>query len=130
MAFFQWGARPTKGVRLRRALPRTFKVLTRRTLTLKSSWMAWRISVLLARRSATTVYWLKASDWRVPFSVTRTVLMISKEVILFLGQPLLDEFEGAAGENEFVTAQDLIGVEGFAGGDFDLAEIAGGEATL
>jgi catechol 2,3-dioxygenase-like lactoylglutathione lyase family enzyme len=50
MAFFQCGARPAKGVRLRRALPRTLRVLTLSTLTLKSSCTAWRISVLLARR--------------------------------------------------------------------------------
>src|SRR5271156_6142205 len=56
MAFFQCGARPSKGVRLRRALPRTLRVLTLMTLTLKSSCTAWRISLLLARRSATTVY--------------------------------------------------------------------------
>src|ERR1043166_1791318 len=56
MAFFQSDVLPRAGLDWRRALPRTFEVLTRKTLTLKSSWTALRIWILLARRSATTVY--------------------------------------------------------------------------
>src|SRR5271163_2764585 len=102
MAFFQSGARPACAVRLRRALPRTFKVLTLVTLTLKSSCTACRICGLVARRSATMVYWLCFSPWRVPFSVRRTVLMISKAFMLFLVQTGFDVFKRAPGEEQLV----------------------------
>ena len=47
MAFFQSGALPACVVRWRRALPRTFSVLTLMTLTLNSSCTAWRICGLV-----------------------------------------------------------------------------------
>src|ERR1017187_2284249 len=130
MAFFQLGALPAMGVRLRRALPRTFKVLTLMTLTLKSSWTAWRICCLLARGSATTVYWLSLSDCRVPFSVTRMVLMAVKEFMLCLGHPFRHGFKGAAGENDLVAAQNLVGVEFLARGQFNLGHIARGAEQI
>src|SRR5436309_14880682 len=73
-AFFQSSSLPACLVRWRRSLPRTLRVFTRTTLTLKSSSTALRIWNLLARRSATTVYWLSFEDCRVPFSVRRAVL--------------------------------------------------------
>src|SRR5207302_559602 len=79
MAFFQSRVLPACAVRWRRALPRTFSVFTLSTLTLNNSWTAWRIWILFARRSATTVYWFSLSPCLVPFSVRRTVLTISKE---------------------------------------------------
>ena len=71
---------------------------------------------LVARRSATTVYWLYFSPWRVPFSVRRTVLMISKEFMLFLGQTGLDFFKRALGEQQLVRAQHVVGVQRIARG--------------
>src|ERR1039458_1863885 len=130
MAFFQLGALPAMGVRLRRALPRTFKVLTLMTLTLKSSCTAWRIWVLLARGSATTVYWLSLSDWRVPFSVTRMVLMAVNVFMSFLRQSSRHSFKGAAGEYHLVAAQNLVGVEFLAGRQLDVRHIARGAAQI
>src|ERR1700689_1187188 len=124
MAFFQCGARPADVVRLRRALPRTLSVLTRSTVTSKISSTACRMSVLLARGSATTVYWLNLSDWRVPFSVTRTVLMTANEFILFRNQPLGDGFKGAAREEHLVAAQNLVSVDFRAGGQFHPRDVA------
>src|SRR5580698_3320251 len=107
MAFFQALVSPAWAVRLRRSLPWTFSVLTRVTLTLKSSCTAWRICVLLARGSATMVYWLYFSPWRVPFSVRRTVLMISKEFILFFDEARFDFLKGAFGEKQFIRPQNV-----------------------
>src|SRR5207244_6527681 len=115
-------------VRWRRALPRTFNVFTLVTLTLNNSCTAWRIWVLFARGSATTVYWLKASAWRVPFSVRRTVLIISKEfmleLLLVFGQTRLDFFKCALGENQFIGAQHIVGVQSIARGERDLFHVA------
>src|SRR5450631_2610232 len=111
MAFFQSGARPAWMVRLRRALPRTLSVLTLVTLTLNNSCTACRICGLVARRSATMVYWLYFSLWRVPFSVRRTVLMISKGFILFFRQAGFDLFKCALGEQQFVRTQHVVGVQ-------------------
>src|ERR1022692_799441 len=98
MAFFQLDDWPASARRWRRNLPRTFSVFTFVTFTLNSSCTAWRICALLARGSATTVYWLYFSPWRVPFSVRRTVLMISKAFMLFLGKTGFDFFKRALGE--------------------------------
>src|ERR1035438_8872567 len=111
MAFFQSDALPACDVRLRRSLPRTFSVLTRVTLTLNSSCTACRICGLVARRSATMVYWLYFSLWRVPFSVRRTVLMISKGFMLFFRQAGFDIFKRGLGEDELVRTQHVVGVE-------------------
>src|SRR5271170_4899456 len=111
MAFFQSIALPACDVRWRRDLPRTFKVLTLVTLTLKSSCTACRICGLVARRSATMVYWLCFSPWRVPFSVRRTVLMISKAFMLFVGQAGFYFFKRALGEEQFVGTQHVISVQ-------------------
>src|ERR1035438_8440267 len=108
MAFFQSGALPACVVRWRRALPWTFSVLTRVTLTLNNSCTACLICGLVARRSATTVYWLYFSLWRVPFSVRRTVLMISKGFMLFLGQTGFDFFKRALGEHELGRAEFIV----------------------
>src|SRR5208283_2453677 len=117
MAFFQLGVRPACNVRLRRALPRTFSVLTLVTLTLNSSCTACRICGLVARRSATMVYWLYFSPWRVPFSVRRTILMISKAFMLFLGKTGLDLFKRAFCEQQFVGAQHIVSVQRIARGE-------------
>src|SRR5690349_16126107 len=105
MAFFQSIALPACAVRWRRALPRTFSVFTLRTFTLNSSCTAARICGLVARRSATTVYWLNFSPWRVPFSVSRTVLTMSKEFMLFLVQTGFDFFKRSTGEDQLVLPE-------------------------
>src|SRR5450759_833124 len=154
MAFFQAEVRPACAVRLRRALPRTLIVLTLVTLTLNSSCTACRICGLVARRSATTVYWLSGRslilgfplssktglpalsrskkrtfwlDCRVPFSVRRTVLMISKGFMLFFVQTGFDLFKRAPSEEEFVRAQHVVGVERIAGGQRNERQIACGQ---
>src|SRR5271165_3959932 len=130
MAFFQSEALPACVVRWRRDLPRTFIVLTATTLTLNSSCTACRICGLVARRSATMVYWLYFSPWRVPFSVRRTVLMISKEFILFVGQAGFDLFKSAPGEEQFVRTQHVVGVQRIARGQRDLFKVARGERQI
>src|SRR5581483_10230174 len=101
MAFFQFEVTPAWLVRCRRGLPRTFNALTRTIWT------------LFARGSATTVYWLSFSPWRVPFSVRRTVLTISKEFMAksVVLQTRLDLFKCTAREHELVAAQNFIGIE-------------------
>src|ERR1035437_640135 len=157
MAFFQAEVRPACAVRLRRALPRTLIVLTLVTLTLNSSCTACRICGLVARRSATTVYWLSGRslilgfplssktglpvlsrskkrtvwvDCFVPFSVSRTVLMISKGFMLFLVQTGFDLFKRAPGEKEFVQAQHVVGVERIAGGQRNERQVARGQNKI
>src|SRR5450631_3558603 len=130
MAFFQSGALPAWMVRLRRALPRTLSVLTLVTLTLNNSCTACRICGLVARRSATMVYWLYFSPWRVPFSVRRTVLMISKAFMLFLGKTGFDFFKRALGEQQFVGAQHVVSVQRIAGGQRDFFKVARGKRQI
>ena len=62
--------------------------------------------------------------WRVPFSVRRTVLMISKGFMLFLVQTGFDLFKRAPGEEEFVRAQHVVGVERIAGGQRNERQVA------
>src|SRR5271163_675129 len=124
MAFFQSGARPACAVRLRRALPRTLSVLTLVTLTLNSSCTACRICGLVARRSATMVYWLNFSPWRVPFSVRRTVLMISKGFMLFLGETGFNGFKRALREQQFVRTQHVVSVQRITRRHGDVRDIA------
>src|ERR1700722_9221268 len=130
MAFFQSDVRPACSVRLRRALPRTFSVLTLTTLTLNNSCTACRICGLVARRSATTVYWLYFSPWRVPFSVRRTVLMTSKAFMLFLGQTVGDFFKRAPGEQQLVGTKHVVGFEGITRRQRDFLEVARGERQI
>src|SRR5450432_294139 len=130
MAFFQSLVRPACNVRLRRALPRTLSVLTLVTLTLNNSCTACRICGLVARRSATMVYWLNFSPWRVPFSVRRTVLMISKGFMLFVGQAGFDFFKRALREQQFVGTQHVVSVQRVAGRERDFFNVARGERQI
>src|SRR5580658_7389463 len=130
MAFFQSGAWPAWIVRLRRSLPRTFSVLTRVTLTLKSSCTAWRIWVLFARGSATTVYWLYFSPWRVPFSVRRTVFMISKAFMLFFDEAGFDFFKRALREEQLGRTQHVVRVQRIARRQNHVGNVAGGERQI
>src|SRR5258706_789153 len=130
MAFFQSGAFPAFAVRLRRALPRTLSALTLVTLTLNSSCTACRICGLVASRSATMVYWLNFSPWRVPFSVRRTVLMISKGFMLFVGQTGFNRLKRALGEEQFVRPQNVVGVQQIARRHGDVGDVARGQREI
>src|SRR4026209_928255 len=99
-----------------------FMVFTRRTLTLNNSSTARLISNLFARGSATTVYWLSFSPWRVPFSVRRAVLITSKEFIELVGEAFFEFFKRRPREKQFVAAQHLIGVQIVGGRHFDLLQ--------
>jgi hypothetical protein len=61
----------------------------------------------------------------VPFSVTRTVLMISNGFIVVLfGQTLLHPLEGAPGEKQLVKAQNIIRIERVTGCQYHPRKIA------
>src|SRR6185295_13976735 len=100
MAFFQFSSRPACAVRWRRALPRTLSVFTRMTFTLNSSSTAFLICGLVARGLATMVYWLYFVPWRVPFSVNRAVLMMSKVFIGLVLQAGFQFLERALGDEQ------------------------------
>src|SRR5688572_28485059 len=130
MAFFQAFVRPAAAVRWRRALPRTFSVLTLVTFTLKSSCTASRICCLFARGSATTVYWLSFSPWRVPFSVRRAVLIMSKAFMCLVRETFFEFLKRRPAEEQFVTAQHLVSIEVVGGGHFDLLQVPSGQAKV
>src|SRR5208282_1695191 len=80
--------------------------------------------------SATTVYWLYFSPWRVPFSVKRTVLITSKAFMLFPGQTGLDLLKRALREEQLVGPQNVVSVQRIARGQRDIFNVARGEHEI